>query len=60
MEIDHKTPLNFGGGKYDLENLQCLCRNHHFAKTKLDNKLLNPPKPWVGAWRELIEIRKML
>ena len=58
LEVDHSTPLHLGGSKYDLDNLQTLCRNHHFEKTKLDNKLLNPPKPEVAAWRELIEIRK--
>lgn len=36
-EVDHIQPLNSGGEKYDLENLQPLCKPCHSRKTRAEN-----------------------
>ncbi len=32
-EVDHITPVSKGGDRYDPDNLQSLCQQHHRAKT---------------------------
>jgi 5-methylcytosine-specific restriction endonuclease McrA len=45
-EVDHVTPLSRGGGKYDLENLQALCKSCHSRKTQAE---MNGRKPRLGC-----------
>jgi 5-methylcytosine-specific restriction protein A len=35
-EVDHIQPLRDGGEKYDLENLQPLCKSCHSRKTQAE------------------------
>lgn len=35
-DVDHITPLAEGGNRYDTNNLQSLCREHHKRKTTAD------------------------
>ncbi len=35
--LDHITPINRGGAKWDYNNLQGLCTKHNAIKTALDN-----------------------
>lgn len=37
LECDHIRPLAQGGRKYDLGNLQALCRGCHIRKTAREN-----------------------
>ena len=37
-EVDHIQPLDRGGDPWALENLQCLCRGCHIAKTRAENR----------------------
>lgn len=37
LEVDHVVPLKAGGAPFDLENLQALCRPHHWRKTGEEN-----------------------
>ena len=53
LEVDHVQPIPKGGAPWDQENLQSLCRPHHFAKTAEENK--RPPKPERQGWAELVE-----
>ena len=50
-ECDHVLPLHRGGAPFDPENLQCLCRGCHLAKTATEN---TRPDPAREAWRELV------
>ena len=52
LECDHVKPLKRGGAKYDMANLQTLCRSCHIRKTRLENS--GNIKPDKKAWRELI------
>ena len=51
LECDHIKPLHRGGGPFDLENLQTLCRACHVAKTGGENR---KPDPARDAWRRLV------
>lgn len=31
--VDHITPINEGGARFDFENLQSLCHRHHNKKS---------------------------
>ena len=33
-DVDHRTPIEQGGDKWSLTNLQSLCRSHHGQKTR--------------------------
>ena len=53
-EVDHVIPLSKGGGIYDQENLQVLCRDDHIEKTAEENRnrrVLTGPE---SAWGELV------
>ena len=45
-EVDHIQPLRDGGEKYDLENLQALCKSCHSRKTQAE---MNGRKPRLGC-----------
>jgi 5-methylcytosine-specific restriction endonuclease McrA len=45
-EVDHVTPLRDGGAKYDLENLQALCKSCHSRKTAAE---MNGRAPRLGC-----------
>ena len=53
FECDHKTPLQRGGAPYDLDNLQCLCRSCHIAKTARERR--KPDTPIQAEWRKLMQ-----
>ena len=56
LEVDHIIPLADGGARWDLSNLQTLCRSPcHFAKTAAENRTRRPVSPAVERWRELVE-----
>jgi 5-methylcytosine-specific restriction endonuclease McrA len=38
FEVDHKIAIVNGGGEFDVENLQVLCKDCHISKTKSDMK----------------------
>ena len=44
LEVDHRKPVADGGLKYDLSNLQTLCRIHHREKTRLENTTIIPER----------------
>ena len=37
LECDHRIPLHLGGDFYNADNVQTLCRDCHFAKTRQEN-----------------------
>ena len=53
LEVDHIQPMRFGGAVYDLENLQTLCRQHHFDKTARENTAESEGQE-VAEWREFV------
>ena len=53
LEVDHIQPLEDGGPRWDLANLQSLCRRDHIDKTADENS--NPVPADVQEWREFIE-----
>ena len=55
LECDHITPLHRGGAKYDLTNLQTLCRDCHIAKTARENERVDPER---DAWRAYLRAPK--
>ena len=56
LECDHVTPLHRGGDRWDMDNLQTLCRGCHIAKTqreageRRDRTMTDADR----AWRELV------
>ena len=54
LEVDHLTPLADGGGVYEPDNLQALCRPCHFAKTKRENEARRLTSPAVAKWQALL------
>ena len=52
-EVDHKIPMHKGGAAWDPDNLQCLCRSCHIAKTQKENcpALRNPD---AAKWKALV------
>lgn len=55
--VHHIHPINEGGAKYDLKNMQALCNECHEAihgkdrwKPRADNPAADPPR--VRRWRE--------
>ena len=51
-EGDHITPLFLGGAVYDLDNIQCLCKSCHLAKSLAERG--SAPSPEQVAWREYL------
>lgn len=53
LEVDHKRPMHQGGAALDLNNLQTLCRECHFAKTGAENS----PPLWGAdeGWARILE-----
>ena len=52
FECDHVIPMHHdAGAKYDLTNLQTLCRQCHFDKTELERKV-DQESPEAKEWRE--------
>ena len=47
-EVDHVRPIQHGGDPWDRDNLQCLCRGCHIAKTA--GELRRPPTPEEAEW----------
>lgn len=43
-EADHIRPIRLGGAQYDLGNGQGLCKGHHSAKTRRDERLIAAAK----------------
>ena len=58
LEVDHIKPMEDGGAPLDLNNLMCLCRNCHLAKTRWENTERQQPSPDVVAWRKFVDMRK--
>ena len=56
LEIDHVLPVSEGGERYDLRNLQALCRPCHFDKTRAENAARAEPKPdpEAEAWAAMV------
>lgn len=50
LEVDHVVPLQEGGPSH-IDNLQCLCRNCHIAKTRREN---GGGAPDGGAWERYV------
>ena len=51
-DVDHVVPLACGGGRYDLSNLQALCRRCHQQKTSqqtANRKIINPRRRPMGG-----------
>ena len=48
LEIDHIIPVQFGGSWWDLAGLQCLCKNCHWDKSRIDTC---GPDPERDEWR---------
>lgn len=42
LEVDHKTPVKYGGAKYDVSNLQTLCKRCHLDKTRSEMNTIIP------------------
>ena len=62
FEVDHIRPIQ-DGGSHALANLQTLCRNCHFAKTRRENRRRRKQgastytyPAEVQAWRKRIEV----
>ena len=53
LEVDHVVPVSAGGDRWDLANLQALCRGCHIAKTR--NETGPRPSPARERWDRLIE-----
>ena len=51
FECDHVIPMHHAGAKYDMSNLQTLCRSCHFDKTELERKV-DQESPEAKEWRE--------
>lgn len=41
IQLDHIQALNLGGDKFDVDNLQVLCRTCHAKKSQQEKKLIN-------------------
>ena len=56
LEVDHIQLIERGGKRYDLGNLQSLCRGCHIDKTRAENEkrqdLITPVR---GKWRVLVD-----
>ena len=50
-EVDHVIPLHRSGAPLDPDNLQVLCRDCHFTKTRTE---LQIPDPARDRWRALV------
>ena len=63
LEVDHiipleDIPLEDGGPMYDLANLQTLCREDHFAKSR-EERLAKQTPPEVQEWRRYVKSYKV-
>ena len=56
LEVDHITPLDWGGEPFDLTNVQTLCRPCHFDKTRSERPL-RTVTPEQRAWKDFINER---
>ena len=56
LEVDHVTPLEWGGSPWSTANLQALCRGCHVRKTAAENEAARARKmtPAELRWRELL------
>lgn len=43
--VDHITPVRLGGGMWDEDNYQSLCKPHHQAKSARERRIPTPPTP---------------
>lgn len=50
LQVDHVIPLDKGGPKYEIANLQTLCEPCHFAKTA--GEIIGMPKSRAAVVRE--------
>lgn len=46
LECDHIRPIKDGGARFDLANLQTLCRDCHFRKTAKENEKVKGRAEW--------------
>lgn len=46
LECDHIRPIKDGGARFDLANLQTLCRDCHFRKTGKENEKVKGRAEW--------------
>ena len=56
LELNHKRPLKDGGSLTDSDNLEWLCREHHFEETaRQSGKKINKTKrKWKLFLKELV------
>ena len=55
LECDHVLPVAAGGCKYDLSNLQALCRRCHISKSRAENRMRQERITPLGTgWRRLV------
>ena len=47
LECDHVKPVREGGARFDLSNLQTLCRDCHFRKTGRENERVKGRQEWT-------------
>ena len=56
LEVDHMKPLYDGGAKYDLSNLQSLCKFCHRIKTTQEKGRPSPKgrREWLEKLRDAV------
>jgi len=53
LEVDHVRPLKEGGARFDMANLQTLCRGCHIQKTRTERG--GARNPWAKMLEELLK-----
>ena len=56
LECDHRVPVSAGGDRWDIRNLQTLCRGCHMKKTYRENNGCEMPEL---STRERHSLRQM-
>ena len=52
LECDHIVPISQGGGEWDTENYQALCRACHLHKSRLDSGMPAGFVSEIEAWEK--------
>ena len=52
IQADHVVARVLGGAKYDLSNVQCLCKNCHAQKTRTEHPFFSAERE---AYRALLD-----
>ena len=51
LEADHIRALHLGGNAYEKSNLQMLCKGCHIAKTRKENRKVDPAR---DRWEKFV------